>query len=554
MKKNNKVVFFGAVVLAMMMITASASVIMATGENENFDKKVKFVIMEATPTTESTEITGTVEHIQNIGILNTDIQVTSAEEDELNPAIGVNPDNEFLLAYTFEEDISSNTIPWRFSNDDGATWDPGVYFEIEGVESHPAISYMGDDNRMVGTLQGDPVEADGAIQYVFTCDDPTDTVTYGLSYTIWSSSYPYSDRLIPDVGGYALPDVPWWWGIIAVVGTRADPGSPNMPIFNYADYDEEGNSWSSYSSQYSGCENAAIDIDLTNGYYYATFDYLDGSDWDILLMRGDCHNDGSGHPIEFSDQIIGDTENTKYPAVGVHDDQVIILSQSDAEGTQDIICYYSSDAGDTWEMSVVANDDGNDELYPSIVSYGDYATCTFYMNDDLYVCYTEDGGVTWDTPEQFNDEDNQVESEFRNLDITTGGYIVWTDNRDGNKNIYLDCLGGEPPHPVLEIGEIKGGLGKVSTTIKNVGDADATDVNWSISVTGGILGRIDILTEDAIASLAVGEEVSVSTDGFIFGLGSIDIVVSASCAEAVPISVEKTATGFVLLFFVLGIE
>ncbi|MFO7678110.1 MAG: hypothetical protein R6V50_07010, partial [Thermoplasmatota archaeon] len=460
----------------------------------------------------------------------------------------------FLYAYTFEEDITNNNIIWGYSGDGGATWDPGVYFNIEGIESHPAIGYRGEGNKMVGTFQGDPYEADGAIQYVFTCDDPTDTATYSLSSTIWSSSFPYSDRLIPDVAGYSIPGIPWWWGLIAVVGTRDTPGSVDMPIINYANYVDEGNSWSTYSAQYSGCENAAVDIDLTNGYYYIAFDYNHDTDWDILLMRGSCQDNGQGHITKFSDSILGGDENTKYPAIGAHDDYVIILAQTDELGTQDIVCYYSSDAGNNWDISYVAVDPAEDLLYPTIVVYGETATCTFTKNGNLYASSTSDGGATWDTPVQVNDESGTVNSVFRNVDITTDGNILWADNRNTNLDIFHAYVGGGPVYPILQIGEITGGIGKINAEIKNVGDADATDISWEINVTGGILKRINIQTEDVIPSIPVGETVTVTTEGFIFGLGKIDITVSAHCADSLPTNVEKTATGRVLLFLIRGIE
>ncbi|MCJ7698140.1 MAG: exo-alpha-sialidase, partial [Thermoplasmata archaeon] len=275
-------------------------------------------------------------------------------------------------------------------------------------------------------------------------------------------------------------------------------------------------------------------------------------DWDLLLIRGNSHDDGSGH-ISYIDQaFIGDAENTKYPAVDVNDNNVIILAQTDEAGTQDIVCYYSSDAGVTWEKSYVANGT-NDELYPKIVTYGDTATCTFIMNDDIYYAQTDDGGATWGTPEKVNDETGSVASEYRNTDITTDGTVVWTDMRNGNADIYLDNVAGAPAFPIITLGNFTGGLGKVSIPVKNIGDADATNVNVTVTVVGGILGRINKTKTQVIPTLAMNQEVTVTTDGFIFGLGKVQLTATARCPEAVPPIVTKTATGKVLVVFITGI-
>jgi C1A family cysteine protease len=90
------------------------------------------------------------------------------------------------------------------------------------------------------------------------------------------------------------------------------------------------------------------------------------------------------------------------------------------------------------------------------------------------------------------------------------------------------------------------GLG-VSGVIKNVGDANATNVSCSITVTGGFLGRIHKAKAGIIlGSLAIGNEETVKSD-VIFGLGAIMIVVTAESGEGAY--AQKTIQGVQFLFF-----
>jgi hypothetical protein len=223
-------------------------------------------------------------------------------------------------------------------------------------------------------------------------------------------------------------------------------------------------------------------------------------------------------------------------------------------GTQDIVCYYSDDAGVSWEKSFVAASTSDDELYPKIVSFGDDAICTFIMNDDLYYCTTEDGGATWSAPEMVNDQAGSVNSEYRNTDITYDGSVVWTDLRNGNDDVYLDNIAETPTFPILSLGSFaKAGLGKVSIPVTNIGSADATNVSVTITVTGGILNRINKTKTETLASLAMNEVVNITTDGMIFGIGTIALSATASCAEAQPPQVSKTGSGKVFIVFLRNI-
>ena len=97
--------------------------------------------------------------------------------------------------------------------------------------------------------------------------------------------------------------------------------------------------------------------------------------------------------------------------------------------------------------------------------------------------------------------------------------------------------------PFFEIVKIKGGIGKVSATIKNIGMLDAYDVDCNISVVGGLIGFINVFSEETFETFAVGEEKTMSAEK-IFGLGKISITVSASSPSTN--TTTSTVQGFVL--------
>ncbi len=99
--------------------------------------------------------------------------------------------------------------------------------------------------------------------------------------------------------------------------------------------------------------------------------------------------------------------------------------------------------------------------------------------------------------------------------------------------------------PILEIGNISGGLFKVSTVIKNTGDTDATGVNWSITLDGGFI----LLGEEIsrkIASIPAEEEVTISSK-LIPGFGKTMVIITA---ETPDVSNTKEQDAFMVLFFI----
>lgn len=150
---------------------------------------------------------------------------------------------------------------------------------------------------------------------------------------------------------------------------------------------------------------------------------------------------------------------------------------------------------------------------------------------------SEDYGATWSTAVEI---DSAV-AEYKGADITDSAVQAMFEKSNGaDIDIWLTPLAEEPQVPIIKITEIKGGLG-ISAVIKNEGTADATNVDWTIQVTGGILNRINKTASGTIASLPINTEVTVKS-GIILGFGAISITVTAGSAT-------QSASGTQLIIF-----
>ncbi len=98
--------------------------------------------------------------------------------------------------------------------------------------------------------------------------------------------------------------------------------------------------------------------------------------------------------------------------------------------------------------------------------------------------------------------------------------------------------------------EIRGGFG-VTATITNIGGTSITNMQWTMALTGGLV----LLGKTKSGTITTPLEPNATTtfkDTPIFGLGKTTIQVNVTCAEGV--SVTKSVTGTVFLFFVLGVK
>ncbi len=102
------------------------------------------------------------------------------------------------------------------------------------------------------------------------------------------------------------------------------------------------------------------------------------------------------------------------------------------------------------------------------------------------------------------------------------------------------------PRPVLEISSITGGFG-ITTQVTNVGEVNASNVNVTIAVTGGLFGLYDVSSTNGIEMLSPLQ--SFQSKAKLFRLGNIQIGVTAGATNADQVT--RHANGFLLGPFVL---
>lgn len=122
-----------------------------------------------------------------------------------------------------------------------------------------------------------------------------------------------------------------------------------------------------------------------------------------------------------------------------------------------------------------------------------------------------------------------------NLTVTDSAQVTADDHTTANITI--------APASDIIIGKISGGKG-ISAVIWNNGTANASMVPWTITLTGGLILK-GKSTTGTITQLGIGQSHMISAS--VFGFGRPTITVSTG-------GKEKTAKGFVLLIFVLGLK
>ncbi len=516
MKKS---IYLGTICIIGLMITVSATGALQTTQLETHspDKQAEYILKtEGIPI--KLDVNTQTKNIKTLTV-GTDTQITENTEDDQNPAAFLSADNIFF-GYEIETD-SEFDLGFYSSDIGGTTWtDNGGYF-LEGSPTQPRID-LAEGNSAHGTILSDQWYEFG-LAYHIEMPDINDPGSW-LAYTTDWGSQEYGPFTSCDVASYEgeLKPTEEFWGILVITG---DSG---WGYYNdwMVQWTEEGGSWiGRLGSTTYDYFNTSCDIDQSNGDIILAAEYISNIDTSNTGIRVQVGTLTDGGNWKTGTSLIKQYKKCSHPYVEAGNGRVYVIAEIETDdGSKDIVCYTSNDpsTSGSWEKHMITETPGINELYPSVVVYGEGATCAFIQNGDLYTTSTVDAGATWSTPERVNDETGTVVEQYGSADITNLGHILWTDNRNGNNDIYYDNV-GIPSVPIVNIGEISGGMG-ISVVIENSGTAAANNVQWSIDLEGGLV-LVGKHAEGTIPTIAADSSAIVKIP-FVLGLGAVTIKVA----------------------------
>jgi hypothetical protein len=492
----------------------------------------------------------------------TDTLIFASENTNQNPAIATDGLGD-ILVFTEDTDGLTTNLFGRWSTDSGTTWidDSGVSgWQFPTKPTLPELDYFGSGRQAWGTMV--PGFDESGTAYYIGLPDITDPLVANpnnpdgwSAWTVdWSASQLVMSNLdSADVACYSnashIPS-PEFFGVVALTADNAYPGweQDNTLMFSY--FVAGGSSQIIFfNMDTEDVFNVKTDIDQTNGKLYIVMDYEnsatlnDGSEimYTTITTNPNWWQSGWGGKYfegVLNTDIIGDHNNC------------YIVGEVDNAGQRDIVCLHSSNGGSSFTQSSVTSELAS-ETNPTVTlaqtEEGVVLVCSYVRDGDLYISTSSNGGATWaEQANPINDVAGTVVDQYNTASLD-GSYVVWTDSRNTPTEIYFDTTVAPLKNPVLDITSIKGGT-KISATVSNTGDAAATNVEWTMKVTGGILKRINKTYTDTIPTLAVAGQETIQSTGLILGLGPIVITISATCDEGA--SKQVSIQGKVLILFI----
>jgi len=458
------------------------------------------------------------------------VQISTVETPDFHPRMTTNALGDIVVVYEEQADIFTTDIPVVYSADDGATWTQqylinSLDFQGSGILGNPDIIYNAAQDLLF--LSAVDPNADMYNEEMYLCPGDiaasTEMNGYAISGTT-STGYLYGAcTCTPDYFLSATTeDYPGYESIFGL-GWFTSPDWAYPPALGGFYYDGQ--------SVFPCAPVANLEMDFNANRVFLAFEStVNEVGTQVAIKSGSADKAliDSGEQQNGMDKY-GDVEQMPGVFLGFGTDPDVSGSGSNVavvfvqEGN--VVCMRSScgalyEPEFSWQTSTV--DTGASA--PSVYMQGNNVYCAYVKSGNLLYKVSTDGGATWGAAQQKNDQDGTVVAEPGSVDVCKLG-IAFTDNRNGNKDIYFAAAKGAAA-PEIAIGAMKGGIG-VSAVIMNNGDAAATNVAWTITTAGTVF--IGKEKSGTIATLNPGDEVTIKS-GLMLGFGAITVTVKAGTA------------------------
>ena len=519
MKQHKKMIYFGLVIFTVALMCLQAGAITTTRQTINKN--------DTTLTTSS--LGG-----------DTLVSVENPDGDDMHPRLCLGPGGVTVVVYEAEYGIFSKNVPVVYTDDDGETWTTQFVFDSidftsgSGILQWPDLVYSGTINQYFLSMV-DPLAEMYNNEMAYIPGDITtaeEASWYGISGS-GSENYNYCAAGITENFGIALTTEDGY-GMEQLFG---------LGYFTYPDFESPpvmGGFYYDGNSVHESAPGAMLEIDVGDRIYIVceTEDQItvkSTSADEALLTNGemldgmDKYADVEQYPGEYL--ATGTDPDVSCDGGNV---AVVYVEGGDVKCSSSPCNGATYDPGHSW--TTVTVDTGASA--PAVYMSGADVLVVYVKGGDVYQATSEDGGATFGAPSKVNTESGNVVDEPGSVDVT-GGTIVWTDDRDGQKDIY-SAGGAAPALPVIGVKSISKGMG-VTAVIENTGTADAEDVDWSITIDASLMilggetsGKIDV---------PMGQTKEISS-GFVLGFGPAAITVTAGGASG-------SESGTVRRFFIL---
>jgi len=358
-----------------------------------------------------------------------------------------------LVAYEYDEG-GETEIYLRNSNDYGQNWSEGTRviaklnqnpIEIDS----PSLCIKPLSNEAFGMYKS-PLKNSAVFGYIEIYDITklNNIRTYTFDWTGFLDpegdpeiTYDFWDFDSPKIISYKNTTTPWVIALIGSTNYTFEEVGPctDSPMFCFQDltYPEQYVTLTWYS-EIEHCSNISITNDYGEKNVYGVCEIKNGSKQDLLFFKGNPRSWYIGEDLK--NYTISIASSLTHPYIEVIDDNIYIVADSDSDG---IVLLSSSDDGETWYihqittyiLPPIANPN-----YPMIYANAESLFCTFIDSNNIFLTSSKNGYMNWSDPTQLNDFNDSVVENYRFSELIDDKHILWTDNRDGNLDIYSILL------------------------------------------------------------------------------------------------------------------